>query len=124
ALLEFGIGFDADFGHVEAQVFVLGTGAQAHHGLEDRPDNQADHEDKDANDEDREKLDADIGVGVGEHHRDRAPDAGKEMDRDGADNVVDLEAVEHRHREHHDDTTHGADQRSSSQTRRERFGRD
>jgi hypothetical protein len=48
-------------------------------------------------------------VATGQDDRERAPDAGETVHRDGADNVVDLQLVEHRNRQDHDHATDGTD---------------
>jgi hypothetical protein len=48
-------------------------------------------------------------VAAGQDHGERAPDAGEEVDRDGADDVVDLHLVQHRDRQDHDQPPDGAD---------------
>src|SRR5690606_20288159 len=48
ALLELGIGLDADLGHVEAEILVLRGRAQAHRRLEDEPDHEAGDKDEGA----------------------------------------------------------------------------
>ena len=50
-----------------------------------------------------------VASGLDQQHGERAPDTGNQVDRDGADHVVDLQLVEHRHREDHDHATDGTD---------------
>jgi hypothetical protein len=62
-------------------------------------------------DDDTEDLGTVGCVVVGERNTASVPQIpANQVNRDGADNVVDLELVEHRNREHDDHTTDGTDQ--------------
>src|SRR5690606_6706778 len=83
---------------------------QAHHQLDDAPDDQAgdEHPGEDAGH--TQQLRAEGGVSVGGRHDQAAPDADHAVYRDGTDRIVDPQAVQGQDAEHHQHTAHGTDQ--------------
>jgi hypothetical protein len=84
--------------------------ADAHGRLEDEPDDEGADQREDAVGDNAHDLGAVGRTGIGERNDEGAPDAGQQVNRDGADDVVDLQLVEQRHGEDHDHTTDGTDQ--------------
>jgi thioredoxin 1 len=102
------LGFHPQLGHVEAFDFRFFADPDAHDGLEDEPDDQAGDEGEDTECRDAREAGSRGRFAV-EDDGDGAPDTCEQVDRDGADHVVDLELVEQRNREDHDHAANGAD---------------
>ena len=115
AACKLGVGFHAHFGHVEAHDFLFFADPDAHRRFQDHPYDAGGDYGEDPDHCDRVQLDHQGRFRVCDDHRNGPPDPCKEVYRDGANNVVDLELVEHGNCEDHDHTTDGTDQSCRTQ---------
>ena len=117
-------GLEPKLGAVQSQNLLLGGDARADRIFQHDPQKRAHAESEYADHEDADDLAADGGVGVCPGGDKRAPYPAKKMRRNGADDVVDLEAVENRNADRNNDAAHRADQNRLPDRRRQRFGGD
>ena len=112
--LEVRVGFHADLLRVATEHLFLFADADAHGVFEDQPDDAGGDQDEDAGGDNADQLGDEAGVRVGDRNRQGAPDTADQVDRQGADNVIDLELVKERNRQNTEDTANGADQGRST----------
>ncbi len=94
---ELGIGLHAELGLVEAVVFGFLGGPDAEEEFERESCREQGNEDEDADGEHADKVHLEIAAAE-DADRERAPDTGNQMGRDGAHHIVDLQPVESRDR--------------------------